>query len=109
MWLITVNYDKLCVAAVENPDAIQKPEDVFGEPVRLHCEGNCIPKIMPARREPVARREKVKVDGMCITGVLAKVEKTYSLVSQMVETGKKSGDLRICLDPRPFNDVLKRD
>ena len=123
MGLITVNYNKFCVAAVESPDVIQKAEDQYddvfedkigtlpGDPVRLHCEENCIPKIMPARREPVALREKVKVklEEMCLAGVLAKVDKPTDWVSQMVVTEKKSGDLRICLDPRPLNDVLKRE
>jgi hypothetical protein len=123
MGLITVNYNKFCVAAVESPDVIQKAEDQYddvfedkigtlpGDPVRLHCEENCIPKIMPARREPVALREKVKVklEEMCLAGVLAKVDKPTDWVSQMVVTEKKSGDLRICLDPRPLNDVLKHE
>jgi len=44
----------------------------------------CIPKIMPAMREPVTLREKVKLEEMFIAGVLAKVDKPTDLVSQMV-------------------------
>ena len=117
MWLINVNYDKFYVAAVDNPDVIPKPEDQYddmfedkigtlpGEPVCLHCGENCIRKIMPARREHVALRKKVKVEEMCIAGILAKVDKPPKIVL----TEKKSGDLRICLDPRPLNDVFKRE
>ena len=82
-----------------------------GEPVCLYCEENCAPKIMPARRELVALREKVKVklEEMCIAGVLVKVDKPTDWVSQMVVTEKKSGDFRIRLDLRPLNYVLKRE
>jgi len=70
MGQITVKYVKYYAGAVENPDVIQTPEDQYddafedkigtlpGEPVCLHCEENCIPKIMLTWREPSCSSER---------------------------------------------------
>jgi len=52
-------------------------ETLPDEPVRIQCEENCASHIMPARREPVTLKEKVKVkpEEICIVEILAKVDK----------------------------------
>ena len=100
MGLINVNYNKFCLPAVENSDVIQKPEDKYDDifwwydiwhclvNLYVYTEENCI----PTRREPFALRKKVKLEEMCIAGILAKVGKPTDWVSQMVVSEKKSGD-----------------
>ena len=66
---------------------------------------------MPSRRVPTALREKFKaeLDRLETLGVLAKVGEPTAWVSSVVIATKKSGALRICIDPRPLNEVLKRE
>ena len=56
-------------------------------------------------------REKFKaeLDRLENLGVLAKVDEPTAWVSSVVIATKKSGALRICIDPIPLNQVLKRD
>ena len=66
---------------------------------------------MPPRRLPHAIRPKVKeeLDKLVQTGVIIPVTKPTSWVSQLcVAEKKKSGALRICIDPKPLNKALKR-
>jgi hypothetical protein len=122
MGLITVNYDSFHVAQVQDREKsiLDEFPEVFnesklgefpGKPVHLVVKEGAIPKILPTRREPVALRGKLekKLDEMCEMGVLAKVEIPTDWVNQMAIQMKKSGDLRICLDPRPLNEVLKKE
>jgi len=97
MGLITVNYDKFYATAVENPDVIKKPEDLYddvfedrigtlpGEPISLYCEESW---------------------RKCLTAVVPKVEKSTDWVNHMEVMAKKLADLCICLDVRLLNDVL---
>ncbi|KAJ8375814.1 hypothetical protein SKAU_G00063940 [Synaphobranchus kaupii] len=69
------------------------------------------PVITPARRIPIAMRGKVKaeLDRMTSLGVLGPVSEPSKWVSSMVATHKKKSDeIRICIDPRELNKVLKR-
>ncbi|KAJ8332978.1 hypothetical protein SKAU_G00418740 [Synaphobranchus kaupii] len=69
------------------------------------------PVITPARRIPIAMRGNVKaeLDRMTSLGVLAPVSEPSEWVSSMVATHKKKSDeIRICIDPRELNKVLKR-
>ena len=40
---------------------------------------------------------------------MCKVDQPTDWVNQMSVTKKKSGDIRICIDPRPLNLALKRE
>jgi hypothetical protein len=42
-------------------------------------------------------------------GILAPVEEPTPWVSSLAITSKKSGALRVCIDPRPLNEALKRE
>jgi hypothetical protein len=67
--------------------------------------------VKPARKVPIALKEKVStaLKKMVKKGVLAKVDTPTDWVNQMAVQEKKSGDVRICLDPRSLNEVLKRE
>ena len=79
--------------------------------VHLRADENAEPSETPSRRVPTALREKFKaeLDRLENLGVLAKVDEPTAWVSSVVIATKKSGALRICIDPRPLNQVLKRE
>ena len=79
--------------------------------VHLQVDEDAEPSITPSRRVPTALREKFKVelDRLEGQGVLAKVDEPTPWVSSVVLATKKSGALRICIDPRPLNQALKRE
>ena len=117
MGLITVNYDNFKVASVK---ATERFADIFeegklgtlpGRPVRLVIQDGAVPQILPARRVPIALGGKVQeeLDRLTNLGVIRKVDEPTHWVNQMAVQEKKSGDLRICLDPRLLNEVLKRE
>lgn len=82
-----------------------------GGPVRLRLKPDADPVIRPARTLPEAIKEKVRVelDEMVRRGILAKVDIPTDWVNQMAVTEKKSGKIRICIDPKHLNDCLKRE
>lgn len=59
----------------------------------------------------MALKEKFKkeVDRLQVLGVFAPVDKPTSWVSRVVVATKKSGTLRIRIDPRPLKVALKRE
>ena len=102
---------------VEYDDLIKEYHDVFeglGKlPGKLHLElkENAKPVILPARNVAVAEKERVKceLDRLEKLGVIAKVEEPTEWVSWMLAVPKANGKVRICLDPGPLNDSLKRN
>ena len=131
MGLITVHEDKFF--SVAPPERERKPKikkivtteqlithhaDVFSKElgtlhgtVHLQVDENAEPTITPARRVPTALKEKYKeeLDRLEKLGVLATVDEPTPWVSSVVIATKKSGALRICIDPRPLNKALKRE
>ena len=72
---------------------------------------DCKPVIRPARKVPVSVRGKFKEELKRLEGlnVITPVDEPTEWVSQIVVAMKKSGELRICIDPKPFNADLKRE
>ncbi|MES9973449.1 MAG: RNase H-like domain-containing protein, partial [Candidatus Thiodiazotropha sp.] len=70
-----------------------------------------IPVALPARRVPFALREKLQAElaRLCELNVLKKVEEPTDWVSQIAVVTKKNGELRICIDPKPLNEALRRE
>ena len=64
-----------------------------------------------SRRVPVAIQKEVKdeLDRMVQQGIINRVEKPTAWCSQMSVARKRSGALRICLDPRHLNTALIRE
>ena len=79
--------------------------------VHLHIRDDIKPRILPARRIPFALDEKFRkeLDKMVEMGVITKVDEPTEWVSQVVVTTKKSGELRVCIDPKFLNEALKRE
>ena len=119
MRLLTVHKENFInVVENANDDVTAKYEDVFGKglgtlpgKVRLQVDPDCKPVILPARKVPVSVREKFKEELQRLERlkVITPVDEPTDWVSQIVVAVKKSGELRICIDPRPLNTVLKRE
>ncbi|XP_063955009.1 uncharacterized protein K02A2.6-like [Lytechinus pictus] len=77
----------------------------------IHLRPEAQPVIHPPRRVPVALREKVKLEleRMEKLGVIVKETQPTQWVNSMVVVAKKSGKVRICIDPKQLNDAIKRE
>ncbi|KAK2564108.1 Retrovirus-related Pol polyprotein from transposon 412 [Acropora cervicornis] len=93
------------------PEVFAKDLGTLLGAVHLRVDENAEPSVTLSRRVPTALREKFKaeLDRLENLGVLAKVDEPTAWVSSVVIATKKSGALRICIDPRPLNQVLKRE
>ncbi|KAL9954928.1 hypothetical protein ACROYT_G042516 [Oculina patagonica] len=111
---------KTLFSVVENleDDLVVKYADVLDNglgklpgKVHLQVDPACQPVILPARKVPVSVREKFKVELQRLQDlkVIAPVDEPTEWVSQFVVAVKKSGDLRVCIDPKPLNAALKRE
>ena len=67
--------------------------------------------IHSARKYPYAKRQRLEqaLRQLLSQGVIADVEGPTEWVHNLVVTEKKNGSLRLCLDPRPLNKVIKRE
>lgn len=99
-------------------DVIKRYSDVFDRPlgtfpgkVHLEVESNAVPVIIPPRRIPTALKEKFKEELTKLVDekIISPVDQPTPWVSSVVVTTKKSGALRVCVDPRPLNKALKRE
>ena len=127
MGLISVNSQNFeRIAVISKRDAtdvtgcpiITKFKDVFNDNVgnltgtaTLRVDPTVTPTISPSRRVPVALRLRIKaeLDSLTKWGIIKPVSEPTDWVSAMVTATKKSGELRICNDPRPLNKALKRE
>ena len=119
MKLLTVHKENFInVVENANDDLTANYADVFNKglgtlpgKVRLQVDPDCKPVILPARKVPVSVREKFKeqLQRLERLKVITRVDEPTKWVSQIVVAVKKSGDLLVCIDPRPLNTVLKRE
>lgn len=125
MELITVNYRNFAqVASISSKDTdsceklLAEYTDVFDREigtlpgkVHLHVDETVTPVTSATGRIPVASRSQVKAElnRLQKLGVIAPIDVPTDWTSRMVVATKKSGDLRICIDPKPLNCALKRE
>ena len=128
MALITVNNDKFkMVAKVSFVDKfssqhtdriITEFKDVFKEELgqllgEIHLEVDpCVtPNVAATRRIPVSIKNNLKaeLEKLVKKKVIEPVSEPTPWVSALALVVKKNGNLRICIDPRPLNKVLKRE
>ena len=133
MGLVTVNYHNFEVCTVGQHTLLAQEYDdttdtnplateyktVFdgrlgslpGGQVHLTLISDAEPVVRPPRTLPEARKPTVKmeIDRLEREGIIAKVDRPTDWVNQMAVVDKKSGDVRICIDPRPLNLMLKRE
>jgi hypothetical protein len=77
--------------------------------VHLEVDPNHKPVVLPARKILVSVRDqfKVELERLERLGVITPVEEPTECVSQIVVAMKKSGALRVCIDPKPLNEALE--
>ncbi|GBN40363.1 Uncharacterized protein K02A2.6, partial [Araneus ventricosus] len=99
-------------------ELIKQYKDVFtgtgefpDEPYHITLKDNAIPVIHPPRRVPQALQPKLKetLDKLEKEKIVSKVNKPTDWVQSLVIVEKPNGNLRLCLDPRDLNKVIKRE
>ena len=76
----------------------------------MEIKDDVSPVAVPPRKVPFALKDRLKneLDHMEKMGIIEKVEKSTDWVNALVVVEKPNGKLRICLDPRPLNQAIKR-
>ena len=79
--------------------------------IPLQLDLACQPVILPARKVLVSIKEKFKAELQWLQDleVIATVDEPTEWASQFIVAVKKSGDLRVCIDPKELNAALKRE
>lgn len=83
-----------------------------GDPVKIQIKEGATPyHVNTARRVPIPLLPKVEqeLQRMEAAGVIEKVTEPTEWCAPMVATMKRSGDVRICVDMRHLNRVVKRE
>ena len=117
MGLVTVNYNTFDVCTVKSDEIKSEFPSVFDEklgslpggPAHLTLEADPEPVIRPPRTLPESLKDSVlsELNRHVAEKTMCKVERPTDWVNQMSVVKKKSGAIRICVDPRPLNLVLK--
>jgi RNase H-like domain found in reverse transcriptase/Reverse transcriptase (RNA-dependent DNA polymerase)/Integrase zinc binding domain len=77
----------------------------------IEIQKNAIPVIHSAKRIPLSLHDKLKdtLGDLESRGIVEKVNKPTEWVNSLVIVEKTNGTLRLCLDPRDLNKVVKRE
>ena len=77
----------------------------------MQLEENSNPVIHTPRKIPVSLRSKLtkELDEIEAAGVIEKVEEPKEWANLLVDVENPDGSLRLCLDPRYLNKVIKRE
>ncbi|GFT10873.1 transposon Ty3-I Gag-Pol polyprotein [Nephila pilipes] len=109
--------DAIECRVISKNELIKQYKDVFtgigefpSEPYHITLKDNSVPVIHPPRRVPQALQPKLKstLNNLEKEGIVSKVNKPTDWVQSLVIVKKPNGNLRLCLDPRDLNKVLKR-
>ena len=78
---------------------------------KIDIDPNVRPVVHPCRKVPfsIKKRLKKELQRMVDLGVIIKEDGPTDWVNSLVVVEKKSGDLRVCLDPRSLNKAVKRE
>ncbi|XP_013889783.1 uncharacterized protein K02A2.6 [Austrofundulus limnaeus] len=85
--------------------------ELFPGECTTHIDPKAVPVVHPPRRVPLALRDRLKDEllNMEKQQFIVKVTEPTDWVSSMVAAEKpRTGKLRICLDPKDLNKVIKR-
>ena len=83
----------------------------LGGTLTLEVDPNGEPVKMTARKVPLAIKGKLKEEHNQLEklDVIRPEDKPTDWISSLVVAPKASGRIRLCIDPRPLNQVLKRN
>ena len=89
------------------PEVFQRELGALPGTVHLKVEQGTTAIVAPPRRVPTSIKNKLKgeLDRQQRLKVIAPISEPTSWVSSLAVAVKKSGALRICIDPRPLKDV----
>ncbi|XP_046330984.2 uncharacterized protein K02A2.6-like [Haliotis rufescens] len=130
MGLITVNRDNIMSVAAEDQvnvvnkedspvtmkDVTSKYPELFegdgkleGE-LHLEIDESATPVQIPCRKVPVAMKPKLKdeLERLVKMNIITPVTDPTDWISAMVVVVKPNGKIRLCIDPKPLNEALKR-
>lgn len=85
-------------------------DGTFEGKLKLEIDEQIEPVKIP-KRVPIAIYEplKKKLADLQRRGLVATVDRSTDWISSMVIVQKPSGELRVCIDPKPLNKALKRN
>ena len=121
--LIKINEKNICSVAPEKPVIVtlysvtDKFSDLFegigllpGE-VHLETDSRVPPVRMPLRKLPITIKERVRKELQKLesNSIIEPVKGPTSWLSALLVVNKPSGDIRLCIDPKPLNKALQRD
>ena len=78
---------------------------------KLHLKAGATPVVNPPRRVPEALKSRLKseLDRMENAGIITKVDEPTDWVNSLVVVEKpKTGQIRVCLDPKALNQNIRR-
>ncbi len=83
---------------------------LLGPELHLEIDERAKPVQLPPRKVPESLKQPLKshLDELVALGVIEMVEVPTEWVSSIVVAPKPNGKIRLCLDPRPLNQALKR-
>ena len=83
----------------------------ISDPYHIKINPDATPVVHPPRKLPSALRDRVQneLQDMESRGIIKKVNEPTAWVNSMVVNEKRSGKLRICIDPRDLNKALRRE
>ncbi len=83
---------------------------LLGPELHLEIDERAKPVQLPPRKVPESLKQPLQshLDELVALGVIEMVEVPTEWVSSIVVAPKPNGKIRLCLDPRPLNQVLKR-
>ena len=81
----------------------------IAEPYHIKIDPEAVPVVHPPKKIPVTLRDRVKeeLENIEQQSIIKKVTEPTSWVNSMVVNEKKSGKLRICVDPKDLNKYVK--
>ncbi|XP_054290015.1 uncharacterized protein K02A2.6-like [Macrosteles quadrilineatus] len=94
----------------ENKDVFVN-QGCFPEVLKLKLKEGAVPRSSPARRIPnkLMDRLKQKLDSLVSRNIIEKCESGEWVHNLVIVEKHKTGDLRVCLDPKELNKSLIRD
>ncbi|GFS69044.1 retrovirus-related Pol polyprotein from transposon opus [Nephila pilipes] len=110
--------DAIECSVISKNELIKQYKDVFtgigefpSEPYYITLKDNSVPVIQPPIRVPRALQPMLKstLNNLEKEGIVSKVNKPTDWVQSLVIVEKPNGNLRLCLDPRDLNKVIRRE
>ena len=117
--LMSVNVDNIMLIS-DTPNGssvLADYKEVFSgegkleEKLHLTVDKTVSPVILPVRKVPLAVKEPLRkeIERLVAQEILKPVDTPTDWVSSMVVVMKSNGKIRLCIDPKPLNQALKRN